>query len=74
MSDQPKLKRVLSLMDATMINAGGIIGSGIFMVPATIALLTGSTSLILTVWVFGGLISLFGALSVAELGLSLIHI
>ena len=66
--EPPKLDRVLTLLDATMINAGGIIGSGIFMVPATIALLTGSTSLILAVWVFGGLISLFGALSVAELG------
>ena len=66
--EPPKLARVLTLLDATMINAGGIIGSGIFMVPATIALLTGSTSLILAGWVFGGLISLFGALSVAELG------
>ncbi|MEC7746721.1 MAG: amino acid permease [Candidatus Neomarinimicrobiota bacterium] len=66
--EPPKLARVFTLLDATMINAGGIIGSGIFMVPATIALLTGSTSLILAVWVFGGLISLFGALSVAELG------
>ena len=66
--EPPKLARVLTLLDATMINAGGIIGSGIFMLPATIALLTGSTSLILAVWVFGGLISLFGALSVAELG------
>jgi len=67
-SEPPKLARVLTLLDATMINAGGIIGSGIFMVPATIALLTGSTSLIISVWIFGGLISLFGALSVAELG------
>ena len=66
--EPPKLARVLTLLDATMINVGGIIGSGIFMVPATIALLTGSTSLILAVWVFGGLISLFGALSIAELG------
>ena len=68
MSDQPKLKRVLSLMDATMINVGGIIGSGIFMVPATVALYTMSSSLFFTVWVIGALVSLFGALSVAELG------
>lgn len=68
MSDQPKLKRVLSLMDATMINAGGIIGSGIFMVPATVALYTASSSLFYMVWILGGIISLFGALSVAELG------
>ena len=68
MSDQPKLKRVLSLLDATMINTGGIIGSGIFMVPATVAMLTGSSSLFFMVWIAGGIVSLFGALSVAELG------
>ena len=68
MSDQPKLKRVLSLLDATMINAGGIIGSGIFMVPATVAMFTGSSSLFFMVWIAGGIVSLFGALSVAELG------
>ena len=68
MPDQPKLKRVLSLMDATMINAGGIIGSGIFMVPATVALYTASSSLFFMVWILGGIVSLFGALSVAELG------
>ena len=62
------LDRVLSLLDATMINAGGIIGSGIFMVPATVAFFTGSTSLFFLVWILGGIISLFGALSVAELG------
>tara|TARA_B100000745_G_C20150763_1_gene394524 strand:- start:2087 stop:3364 length:1278 start_codon:yes stop_codon:yes gene_type:complete len=55
-------------MDATMINAGGIIGSGIFMVPATVALYTASSSLFFMVWILGGIVSLFGALSVAELG------
>jgi len=70
-SNNPGLKRVLTLMDATLINTGTIIGSGIFLVPATVALLTGSLSLMLAVWIFGGIISLFGALSVAELGSSL---
>ena len=51
-----------------MINTGGIIGSGIFMVPATVAMLTGSSSLFFMVWIAGGIVSLFGALSVAELG------
>jgi len=64
----PSLERVLSLLDATMINVGGIIGSGIFMVPATVAFFTGSTSLFFLVWILGGIVSLFGALSVAELG------
>ena len=68
MTNSNQLNRVLSLMDATMINVGGILGSGIFMVPATVALYTASSSLFFMVWVFGGIISLFGALSVAELG------
>ena len=68
MSNQKSLNRVLSLTDATMINVGGILGSGIFMVPATVALYTASSSLFFTVWILGGIISLFGALSVAELG------
>ena len=67
-SPPQKLKRVLSLLDATMINTGGIIGSGIFMVPATVALYTHSSSLFFLVWILGGIVSLFGALSVAELG------
>ena len=51
-----------------MINVGGILGSGIFMVPATVALYTASSSLFFMVWILGGIISLFSALSVAELG------
>lgn len=51
-----------------MINVGGIIGSGIFMIPATVALYTMSFTLFFTVWIIGALVSLFGALSVAELG------
>ena len=68
MANQSNLKRVLSLTDATMINVGGILGSGIFMVPATVALYTLSSSLFFLVWIIGGIVSLFGALSVAELG------
>ena len=71
MTEQSNLKRVLSLTDATMINVGGILGSGIFMVPATVALYTLSSSLFFLAWIVGGIISLFGALSVAELGSSM---
>lgn len=63
-----ELPRTLSLLDATMINVGSMIGSGIFIVPATIALQLDSTLLVVLVWVLGGVVSLFGALSVAELG------
>jgi APA family basic amino acid/polyamine antiporter len=51
-----------------MINIGSMIGSGIFIVPSTIALYLQSASLMIFVWVVGGVVSLFGALSVAELG------
>src|SRR5258706_1861045 len=63
-----ELPRELSLLDSTMINAGSMIGSGIFIVPATIALQLHSSVAVLAVWVVGGIVSLFGALSVAELG------
>ncbi|MGA2624204.1 MAG: amino acid permease [Bacteroidota bacterium] len=67
-SGQPELRRELSLLDSTMINVGSIIGSGIFLVPATIALYLHSSSLVILVWIIGGGVSLLGALSVAELG------
>ena len=45
-----------------------MIGSGIFLVPTTIALYLHSSSLVILIWVVGGIVSLFGALAVAELG------
>lgn len=61
------LKRELTLLDATMINVGTMVGSAIFIVPATIALQVQASSLTILVWVVGGAVSLLGALSVAEL-------
>lgn len=51
-----------------MINVGSMIGSGIFLVPAVVALYCQSSWVVLAVWALGGVVSLFGALSVAELG------
>lgn len=62
------MKRTLTLLDSTMINVGTIIGSGIFLVPTTIALYMHSTSMTLLVWIAAGILALFGALSMAELG------
>ncbi len=62
------LPRVLGLWDIVGIIIGGIVGSGIFIVPAAIAAAIGSPLLFLAVWVVGGLLSFFGALSFAELG------
>ncbi|MEE2876218.1 MAG: amino acid permease [Candidatus Neomarinimicrobiota bacterium] len=64
----PELKRALGLTDTTMVSIGAILGSGIFLVPATIASTVPSPLLILFLWLVGGVVSIFGALSVAELG------
>ncbi len=60
-------KRSLSLNTTIAIVVGGVIGSGIFMKPALMASQLGSPVLLLSVWVVAGLITLFGALSNAEL-------
>lgn len=62
------LPRVLGLWDIVGIVVGGIIGSGIFIVPAAIAAAVDAPLLFLAVWIIGGLLSFFGALSFAELG------
>ncbi|MBV9528890.1 amino acid permease [Sphingomonas sp.] len=61
------LARRLGLFDATMLVMGGIIGSGIFVNPAEVARHVGTPSLIVGVWVLGGVIALTGALVYAEL-------
>jgi len=65
------LPRVLGLWDIVSIVIGGVIGSGIFLVPKDIAAAVQVPLLILAVWVVGGLLSFFGALSFGELGASL---
>jgi len=47
---------------------GHIIGTGVFLVPSAMARATGSVGVIFVVWVAGGALSLFGALTIAELG------
>src|SRR2546426_12546304 len=61
------LKRELGLFDAVMINAGTMIASAIFIVPATVAAAVQGTAVMTLVWVIGGVVSLLGALSIAEL-------
>jgi APA family basic amino acid/polyamine antiporter len=56
------------LRDATAIVAGTVIGSGIFLIPYSVANQLSSFSAVLLVWVVGGLLSLFGALALGELG------
>jgi amino acid transporter len=66
-----KLVRRLGLWPSIGLVIGITIGSGIFRTPAVIATRVPDPTLMLAVWVLGGLISLCGALSVAELAASL---
>jgi APA family basic amino acid/polyamine antiporter len=59
--------RVLGVPSIIAIVVGTMIGSGIFIVPATVAAEVRSPLVMLAVWIAGGLISVFGALSLAEL-------
>src|SRR5436305_4480575 len=57
----------LGLFDATMLVAGSMIGSGIFIVSADIVRDVGSSGWLVLVWVLTGVMTLAGALSYAEL-------
>jgi basic amino acid/polyamine antiporter, APA family len=61
------LARRLGPLDATMLVAGGIMGSGIFLVPGLVAAEVGAPGLALLVWLVCGLLALCGALCYAEL-------
>jgi APA family basic amino acid/polyamine antiporter len=61
------LPRHLGLWSAVAVLIGSTIGSGIFRVPATVAERIGYPGPALLAWVIGGLIALFGALTLAEL-------
>jgi APA family basic amino acid/polyamine antiporter len=61
------LPRLLNATHATAIVVGIIIGSGIFLVPREMMGAVGSAHTVYAVWIVGGLLSLFGAMSYAEL-------
>jgi basic amino acid/polyamine antiporter, APA family len=62
-----ELKRDLGLWGAVSIVVGTVIGSGIFLVPRTMIRNVGTPELVFLVWIVGGLLSLAGALTYAEL-------
>jgi APA family basic amino acid/polyamine antiporter len=72
-NSSPDLRRELTLLDSTMINVGTMIASAIFIVPSTIALHVQSSGLSIFVWIAAGMVSLLGALAIAELGAALPH-
>jgi APA family basic amino acid/polyamine antiporter len=67
----PSLQRVLGLWSAVSIVIGTVIGSGVFLVPSTMIAKVGSVKMLFAVWVVAGLLSLFGALTYAELAAAL---
>ncbi|MDE3153976.1 MAG: amino acid permease [Acidobacteriota bacterium] len=67
----PALARRLGGWSATALVVGIVIGSGIFRSPASVAALVPHPLLMLGVWIAGGLVTLCGALSFAELAASL---
>jgi len=62
------LVRGLSAWDGALVTIGSILGSGIFLTTGSIARLVPHEGLILLLWVAGGLVTLAGALTYAELG------
>ena len=62
------LAKKIGFWSATAIITGSIIGSGVFMKPASMAEQLGSPVWLTVVWILGGLFSLLGALIYAELG------
>jgi APA family basic amino acid/polyamine antiporter len=63
-----ELPRKLGLLDSLAIVIGIVIGGGIFLVPNLVARNLSSVPMILSVWIFAGVTSFFGALACAELG------
>lgn len=62
------LPRVLGPFDACMVVVGSVIGSGVFLKPATIATALPFFGPIIGVWIVVGLVTLCGCLALAELG------
>ena len=68
MAEQPTtFKQSLTLMDATMIVAGSMIGSGIFIVSADITRNVGSAGWLIAVWLITGFMTITAAVSYGEL-------
>lgn len=70
---QPRLIRRLGLFDATMLIVGNVIGIGIFTTSGLVAEALSSPASLMLGWLIGGLLTLCGALTYAELGGMLPH-
>src|SRR5215217_5490883 len=65
--EDKSFKRSLGLLDATMVVAGSMIGSGIFIVSADITRNVGSAGWLIAVWLITGFMTLVAAVSYGEL-------
>jgi len=68
-----KLNRSLGLFDSTMIVAGSMIGSGIFIVAAEMAREVGSAGWLMVAWLIAGVLTMTAALSYGELAAMMPH-
>jgi amino acid transporter len=66
-----RLPRQLGLLNAIAVLVGVTIGSGIFRVPATVAAQLHDPGPVILCWVLGGVVAVFGALTIAELAAAL---
>ena len=59
--------RILTVKDAVFLTVGIVVGAGIFKAPSLVAGAAGSEAMMIFAWVLGGIITLLGALTYAEL-------
>ena len=64
---EERLARRIGFFDATMVVMGGIVGSGIFVTPASVAAATSTGGGMLAAWAGGGVTALLGAFIYADL-------
>jgi APA family basic amino acid/polyamine antiporter len=65
---EPELRRGLGVRDGILLTVGATLGSGIFLTPGSVARAVPHGGLVILAWVLGGLITIAGALTLAELG------
>src|SRR5438105_8972721 len=70
---EPGFRRELGLFDSTMVVAGSMIGSGIYIVSAAMARELGSPGWLLVAWVITGVLTITAALSYGELAAMMPH-
>ena len=73
MTDHPQPQTTLNVIDAGAVIIGVVVGVGIFKTPALVAANVSSESGFLLIWLWGGLISLIGALCYGELATAYPH-